>query len=175
MHGYSDGPAWDLVGSLLQLRCNPVPAGHHSSQGCGSAATATERAGPRQIGHHPQKRAPGHFTARGGGAERRGIPGAVPEQGEGVDTREVIRRYLIEHSATPSITTFDEELSLLDQGVLDSFGLVTLVEFLEVQFGLQVADDEIDAVVFSTFHRLCDFVERKQAGRNVTPSRGPTG
>ncbi len=136
------------MGGLPQLRCNPVPARHHSSQGCGSAAAATER---------------------------RGIPGAAAEQGEGVDTREVIRRYLIEHSATPSITTFDEELSLLDQGVLDSFGLVTLVEFLEVQFGLQVADDELDAVVFSTFHRLCDFVERKQAGRDVTPSRGPTG
>ena len=87
----------------------------------------------------------------------------------------MIRRYLIEHSATLGITTFDEELSLLDQGVLDSFGLVALVEFLEVQLGLQVADDEIDAVVFSTFQRLCDFVERKQKGLDVTPSRGQTG
>lgn len=163
------------MGGLPQLRYNPARAGHHSSQGCGSAAAATERVRPRQIDHHPQEMAPDHFTARDGRAERRGIPGVVPEQGEDVDTREVIRRYLIEHSATPSITTFDEELSLLDQGVLDSFGLVTLVEFLEVQFGLQVADDEIDAVVFSTFHRLCDFVERKQAGRDVTPSRRPTG
>jgi acyl carrier protein len=82
-----------------------------------------------------------------------------------MDTRDVIRRYLIEHAVTPGLTTFDEKQSLLDQGVLDSFGLVNLVEFLEQRFGLQVADDEIDAAEFSLFDRLCDFVERRQAPR----------
>ena len=82
-----------------------------------------------------------------------------------MDTREVIRRYLIEQSATPGLTTFDEERSLLDQGVLDSFGLVALVEFVEQQFGLQVTDDEMDATVLSTYRRLCEFVERKRQGR----------
>jgi acyl carrier protein len=81
-----------------------------------------------------------------------------------MDTRELIRRYLIDHAVTPGLTTFDEGRSLLEQGVLDSFGLVGLVEFLEERFGLQVADDEIDAAEFSRFDRLCDFVERRRAG-----------
>jgi acyl carrier protein len=85
----------------------------------------------------------------------------LPE-GEAVDTRDVIRRYLIEHSAKPGISTFDEERSLLDQGVLDSFDLVNLVTFLETEFGITVADDEIDAAVLSAFGRLCAFVEDKQ-------------
>lgn len=49
--------------------------------------------------------------------------------------------------------------------MLDSFDLVNLVTFLETEFGITVADDEIDAAVLSAFDRLCAFVEGK---------RGPT-
>ena len=92
-----------------------------------------------------------------------------------MDVREVISRYLLEHSITPGITTIDGRDSLLRQGILDSFSLVTLVEFLEQQFGLHVADDEIDAEAFATLDGLCDFVARKQTGRDAgRPAREAT-
>jgi acyl carrier protein len=93
-----------------------------------------------------------------------------------VDTREEIRRYLLEHSVTPGVTTLDDGWSLMEQGVLDSFGLVELLGFLEERFGLQVADEEMEAAHFATVQSICEFVARKQtedaAGR---PARGATG
>jgi acyl carrier protein len=80
-----------------------------------------------------------------------------------MDARDVIRRYLLEHAVAAGVTAIEEERPLQDQGVLDSFGLVELVEFLEREFHLQVADDEIDAREFATLQSICNFVRRKQA------------
>ncbi len=84
-----------------------------------------------------------------------------------MDVREVIANYLLEHSVTQGITTIDSGESLLRQGILDSFGLVALVEFLEQRFGFHVTDDEIDSEAFVTLDGLCDFVSRKQADQGA--------
>ncbi len=80
-----------------------------------------------------------------------------------MSVRDAVSEYLLEHSVTPGITAIDGRESLLRQGILDSFSLVTLVEFLEQRFGLHIADDEIDAEALTTLDGICEFVSRKQA------------
>ncbi|HNW77734.1 MAG TPA: phosphopantetheine-binding protein [Candidatus Competibacteraceae bacterium] len=45
----------------------------------------------------------------------------------------------------------------------DSMAVVTLLNALEEQFGIEVADDEISAETFETFGRVHDFVCAKLA------------
>ena len=46
---------------------------------------------------------------------------------------------------------------------LDSMAVVTLITTLEEQFGVMVADDEIDGDTFATVGALTDFVSGKLA------------
>jgi len=48
---------------------------------------------------------------------------------------------------------------------LDSLALVSLLQALESEFGIVVADDEVSAELFATVASLCAFVGAKQAVR----------
>lgn len=53
--------------------------------------------------------------------------------------------------------------SLLGSGVIDSTGVLELIEFLESTFGVQVADDETVPENLDGIDRLTAYVARKQA------------
>ena len=47
--------------------------------------------------------------------------------------------------------------SLVDQGVIDSFGFVEIVAFLEETFGLAIADEQINGENFGSVERIVRF------------------
>lgn len=53
--------------------------------------------------------------------------------------------------------------SLIETGVIDSTGVLELIEFLEAEFGIRVADDETVPGNLDGIERLAAFVERKVA------------
>jgi len=53
--------------------------------------------------------------------------------------------------------------SLLDSGVIDSTGILELIEFLETEFGVHVEDDETVPENLDGIDRIAAYVERKQA------------
>jgi acyl carrier protein len=53
--------------------------------------------------------------------------------------------------------------SLLERGIMDSTGVLELVAFLEGQFGIKVADDELIPENLDSVTRIGAFVTRKQA------------
>ncbi len=55
------------------------------------------------------------------------------------------------------------EDSLLGSGVIDSTGVLELIEFLESEFGVRVADDETAPQNLDGIDRLAVYVVRKQA------------
>jgi acyl carrier protein len=57
-----------------------------------------------------------------------------------------------------AITAEDD---LLESGIIDSLGVLDLVSFLEHEFGIIVADDELVPDHFQNVLRLTRFVERK--------------
>ena len=57
-----------------------------------------------------------------------------------------------------------DDASLLDQGIIDSTGILELVFFLEGQYGIAVSDKEMIPANLDSIARVAGFVGRKIAG-----------
>lgn len=81
-----------------------------------------------------------------------------------MSTEEKLRKYILE---TYLFTTDDSALanddSFLDKGIIDSTGILELVMFLEEEFGLAVADEELLPENLDSINNLVKFVAQKQA------------
>jgi acyl carrier protein len=55
----------------------------------------------------------------------------------------------------------DENTSLLESGIIDSTGVLELVQFLEGRFGLTVEDSEMVPENLDSIGRICAFLRRK--------------
>ncbi len=81
-----------------------------------------------------------------------------------MDTRVIIRRFIAENLMYSSKGFhLDDDVSFLEEGVVDSLGVMELVVFVEEQFGVQVADEEVTPEYFDSVNRLADYVEAKQS------------
>lgn len=82
-----------------------------------------------------------------------------------------IVRYLRESvpaaAAYPSLPMDD---SLYELGVLDSFGVVELVAFLEKRWRIQIFDSEITKEKFGSIHKMARLVEEKLLLKPVSKS-----
>lgn len=55
------------------------------------------------------------------------------------------------------------EASLLEAGVIDSTGILELIEYLESEFGVHVEDNETIPANLDGIDRITNYVERKQS------------
>lgn len=60
---------------------------------------------------------------------------------------------------------FSDGDSLLGHGIVDSMGVIELITFVQDQFGVEVAEEEITEENFGTLHAIGCFVEAKQRGQ----------
>ena len=58
---------------------------------------------------------------------------------------------------------YADDASLLREGIIDSLGVVELVEFLQARFGVKVEQQEVRPDNFDSVAKLAAFVRRKQA------------
>ncbi len=78
-----------------------------------------------------------------------------------IDMKNKIRNYILE-------TTFDDVKNITDdtlifeKGVLDSMGLLFLIEFLKEEFGITTNDDELVEKNFESINNIVAFLESKQ-------------
>jgi len=57
----------------------------------------------------------------------------------------------------------DDDVSLIESGVIDSTGVLELVTYIEDQFGLEMADSDIVPANLDSLVRIAAFIEAKQA------------
>jgi acyl carrier protein len=72
---------------------------------------------------------------------------------------QVVRRFLSEELQR-DLTDVTDDASLLEAGVLDSRGVLSLVSFVERHYGLRVADDDLLPENFETIDAIAAFVGR---------------
>mgnify|MGYP000036672398 FL=1 len=73
-----------------------------------------------------------------------------------------IRRYILENFLfTDDETRLRDDASFLEEGIVDSTGVLELVMFVEETFGIEVADEEILPENFDSVERLTRYVEAK--------------
>ncbi len=79
-------------------------------------------------------------------------------------TIEAIQAYVAENFLFSS-NGFDlsDDASLLDEGIVDSTGVLELVLFVEEQFKIEVLDNEIVPDNFDSVNRLAAYIEQKNA------------
>lgn len=57
----------------------------------------------------------------------------------------------------------DWDASLIEEGILDSFGLLELVNHIQACYGVAIGGEELTPENFNSIRRLAAFLERKQA------------
>jgi acyl carrier protein len=62
---------------------------------------------------------------------------------------------------TDDASALKNDDSLLERGIMDSTGVLELVAFLETQFGITVADEELVPENLDSVDRIAAFVGRK--------------
>lgn len=75
---------------------------------------------------------------------------------------ETLRKHIAETILFSKSYPYQDTDSFLENGVIDSMNVIELVLFLEQQFGIQVADQEIIPDNFDSIQKLADFVQSKQ-------------
>jgi acyl carrier protein len=80
-----------------------------------------------------------------------------------------VRRFIENNLLFRESTSFSDEDSFIEEGIIDSTGVLELVHFLEDQYGLKVEDDEIIPENLDSISRLGKYVRAKyEAGVSET-------
>jgi acyl carrier protein len=77
-----------------------------------------------------------------------------------------IREFILEKFPLARKHQLKDSDTLLESGILDSLGVLDLVNFLEREFSVGVVDDELIPENFQTIDRISAFVESK-TGRSA--------
>ncbi|ALQ47397.1 acyl carrier protein [Raoultella ornithinolytica] len=79
-----------------------------------------------------------------------------------MNVKAIIARFLNEEFA-PDIQPeeFDENMNLVDFGIIDSLGVLKLVAWLESDFGIVVQPEELNVDQFSSLGAIAGFVDGK--------------
>ncbi|MGA2617056.1 MAG: acyl carrier protein [Thermoguttaceae bacterium] len=75
-----------------------------------------------------------------------------------------LRSFIQENLLFGQKLTLADDDSFLEQGIIDSTGVLELVAFLEGQYQIHVADDELLPENLDSVNNVTRFVERKQQG-----------
>ncbi len=82
-----------------------------------------------------------------------------------------IREYILSNLAErKGVTSIEDDDSLLETGVVDSLGIFLIVTFLEENFHVGVADDEITPDNFRTLRVISEMVESKLQQKSLASS-----
>ena len=74
---------------------------------------------------------------------------------------EVIRDYVIDNFLFGDDDGLKDDTSFLDEGIVDSTGIIELVAFVEKSFGIEVEDDDIVPENFDSIANIAKFLENK--------------
>ncbi len=80
--------------------------------------------------------------------------------------KEEIRNFIIENFLYGQADNAPgDDTSFLENGVIDSTGVLELVSFVQEKYGIRVFDDELIPNNFDSLNKLEAFIGRKQAGK----------
>lgn len=79
-----------------------------------------------------------------------------------VNIRELLADYLSQRFPALAGTPIADDTALLEDGLIDSLGILDLATFLGERLGIEISDDDFEPSNFETFGKLIAFVERKR-------------
>ena len=80
------------------------------------------------------------------------------------DIKDRVRQFVTSTFYLPDPAQVTDTVSFLDTGIVDSTGVLEIIAFIQSEFGVEVADDEILPENLDGVNRIADYVQRKQNG-----------
>ena len=77
-----------------------------------------------------------------------------------VEIKEKIHKYIIE-STFDEVKKINDETLIFEEGVLDSMGLLFLIEFLQEEFNITTDDDELVVENFQSINSIVSYMNNK--------------
>ena len=77
------------------------------------------------------------------------------------ETKTKIREFIVENFLFGSANGLNDDTSFLDEGILDSTGVLELVTFIENEFSIQVEDEELIPENLDSIDYIVGYLERK--------------
>ena len=81
------------------------------------------------------------------------------------EKREQIRAFIIENFLFGKDDGFKDDTSFLDDGIIDSTGVLELVNFLEEEFSISVQDEELVPENLDSINNAVAYLEKKGLGK----------
>jgi acyl carrier protein len=79
------------------------------------------------------------------------------------ETKDKIKTFIVENFLFGSEDGLKDETSFLEEGIIDSTGILELVTFLEEEFSITVEDEELVPENLDSINNVTAFLERKIA------------
>ena len=79
------------------------------------------------------------------------------------DTKNKIKTFIIENFLFGSEDGLKDETSFLEEGIIDSTGILELVTFLEEEFSITIEDEELVPENLDSINNVTAFLESKIA------------
>ena len=76
-------------------------------------------------------------------------------------TTEIIRQFIIENFIFEDDENLKEDTSFMENGILDSTGILELIAFIEENFGFAMEDEEIIPENLDSLKAAAAYVKRK--------------
>jgi acyl carrier protein len=75
-----------------------------------------------------------------------------------------IRNYIVDNFLFGADEGLQEDTSFLENGILDSTGIMELVAFVEKTYAIKVEDEELLPENFDTILAIAEYLKRKRNG-----------
>lgn len=75
-----------------------------------------------------------------------------------------VREYIVEHFLFGDREKLQDDKSFLESGIIDSTGILELVTFLEENYNIAVADDELIPENLDSLNNIDTYLNRKMNG-----------
>jgi len=76
---------------------------------------------------------------------------------------EKVRQFVVSTFLLGDGELLKDDTSFLEQGILDSTGILELIMFLEESFGIKIEDDDLVPENLDSLERIAAFLDRKVA------------
>ena len=74
---------------------------------------------------------------------------------------ETVRNFIIDNFLFGDGNGFTEEISFLEEGLIDSMGILELITFLEETFHINIKDDELLPQNLDSLNKITKFLDNK--------------
>ena len=81
--------------------------------------------------------------------------------------KDEIRSFIFKNFRISKSKNIEDSSALLDEGVLDSLGILEIVNFLQDELGISVEDEELVTENFQSIDAIASFVDSKTAGQET--------